>query len=482
MNNGNGNGKWTKELVQSHAKTAVLIEMYTLPFYLTVWSSIILPDKDDTSDKAKLTNKTYQTILSVCIEEMLHLQLAANLCLALDIPASEIFSNPEYGESIPYLQPYDPETMGDTIPKHVALLRADLGALNQNTLNRMLDIETPTEFDESLDHTTPQYPYATIGEMYDALLQGILEVEAKEPVFGWSTENQQIQFTLPPDYTKSALRINQKISCFGDAQQAVKLICDQGEGLAKSPLPPQPYKEDDFPVYAGSRFYESDKYNPEEDDPFVYNQYSHYGRFLWINNKLEGKDANDWPDTYPLSKEFSQPQLDALKDLMTQFESFIDILTGMWSGDADKSSQFFGAMYALKTPLTKCWEEGIIPQWNLFESNVDLKPIDVNLDFTVGQSWTTSTGYTFIFQPDGNLVLYNSSLKAVWASNTNNKNSRIFSVQKDGNVCIYDDNGTCIWHTNTANEGRFLSIQTDGNVVVYTKEGKPIWATNTYHS
>ena len=66
--------QWTKELVQEHAKTAVLIEMYTLPFYLTVLTSIILPEKSDQSAQAKFTNQAYAAILSVCIEEMLHLQ------------------------------------------------------------------------------------------------------------------------------------------------------------------------------------------------------------------------------------------------------------------------------------------------------------------------------------------------------------------------------------------------------------------------
>ena len=94
---------WTKELVQSHAQTAVMVEMYTLPFYLTALTSIKLPDKNDSSDQAKFTYETYDAILSVCIEEMLHLQLAANLCLALDIDAPKIFQKPTYGEPIPYL-------------------------------------------------------------------------------------------------------------------------------------------------------------------------------------------------------------------------------------------------------------------------------------------------------------------------------------------------------------------------------------------
>ncbi|WP_166481774.1 ferritin-like domain-containing protein [Scytonema sp. UIC 10036] len=50
---------WTKELVQNGAKTAVLVELYTLPFYLTALSSIT-----DTNHNA------YKSLLSICIEEI----------------------------------------------------------------------------------------------------------------------------------------------------------------------------------------------------------------------------------------------------------------------------------------------------------------------------------------------------------------------------------------------------------------------------
>ncbi len=365
-----GSATWTKELVQSHAKTAVLIEMYTLPFYLTAMTSIILPKKDDTSDKAVFAKAVYDIILSVCIEEMLHLQLAANLCLALDIDAKEIFQKPTYGELVPYLAPYDPETMGPKMPNHEALLKATLGPLDMSTLNTMLDIETPTEFDTALDHTSPQYPYATIGQMYDALLKGILEVEKYGPVFSWSTENQQSQFMIPPKFQQNALRINQTIASFGDAQQAVNLICSQGEGLNMTPVPEPPYHESQFRVDDTYRFYtpiQKDKdgkpkvVDPEEDDRAVLNQYAHYGRFLWIHNQITQKGM-ELPETYPISA--SAPTFEQGKsvgELVEGFDSFIKTLTSMWGGGG--ASTFFDAMYKLKPLPTQCWQAGIVPQW-----------------------------------------------------------------------------------------------------------------------
>ncbi|MCI5131169.1 MAG: hypothetical protein D3904_06510, partial [Candidatus Electrothrix sp. EH2] len=84
--------KWTKKLVQDHARVAVEIELYTVPFYTTVMTSI----KDKESE-------AYKILRGILIEEMMHMQLAANLCVALDtIPQMR---SPRYTDDIPYLKP-----------------------------------------------------------------------------------------------------------------------------------------------------------------------------------------------------------------------------------------------------------------------------------------------------------------------------------------------------------------------------------------
>jgi len=146
---------WTKELVQAHAQAAVAIELYTLPFYITPLASI----------KVK-TDPSYDLIKGVMFEEMLHLEMAANLCIALDTTPN--FAVPNYGVGIPYLSPYDPVT------GHHGFTETALGNLN-DVIDTMLDIETPTEFQQGT-HNGPSIPYNSIGEMYDALLTGIKAV------------------------------------------------------------------------------------------------------------------------------------------------------------------------------------------------------------------------------------------------------------------------------------------------------------------
>ena len=114
-------------------------------------------------------------------------------------------------------------------------------------------------------------------------------------------------------------------------------------------------------------------------------------------------------------------------------------------------------------------------------NNVEIRATTGNRDYRRGQSWRTCTGsgYQFIFQHDGNVVLYTPSGRAIWATGTDRTSADILSVQADGNVVLYDQ-GRAVWATNTAgNRGALFAIQNDGNVVVYTSSGRPIFATST---
>lgn len=333
---------WTKELVQEHAQVAVAVELYTLPFYLTVLTSI-----KDTKDPI------YKSILSVCIEEMLHLELAANLCLALDTKPN--FTIPKYGVALKYLKPDDPLT------KHYKLLNAKLEPLNQTSLQTMLDIETPTELetaasDKPQQPTTPKYPYNTLGEMYDALLYGVEIIGADK--FKWDTTNQQVQFTLPPDYKKSSTTISQKINNLSEAQDAINLINTQGEGSTTSRTLKPPYKETDFKVPTKYQI------SGDKNDPNSLGQYSHFGRFVWIYNKVQGNNGI-FPDTYPIQKPSERL---ALKQaaynniLMVDFANLIDSLNTAWNtGKGD----IFSSMTVLIDDAANCWKNGASPMWSV---------------------------------------------------------------------------------------------------------------------
>ena len=113
-------------------------------------------------------------------------------------------------------------------------------------------------------------------------------------------------------------------------------------------------------------------------------------------------------------------------------------------------------------------------------NNIVIKPDNNNLEFPRGSEWNTCSGYKFVFQNDGNLVLYNPSGQAIWNTATDQSSANKFVVQTDGNIVLYNSSGQAIWDACTGgNSGAVLAIQWDGNVVIYDRSGKPIWFTQT---
>jgi Peptidase family M23 len=102
-----------------------------------------------------------------------------------------------------------------------------------------------------------------------------------------------------------------------------------------------------------------------------------------------------------------------------------------------------------------------------------------NSDYSRGASWSTCNGYKFIFQPDGNVVLYNSANVALWATGTEGSRVDRFSIQADGNVVLYEGS-RAVWASNTSGSpgSRFI-VQADGNVVIYNASGQAIFSTGT---
>jgi hypothetical protein len=93
-------------------------------------------------------------------------------------------------------------------------------------------------------------------------------------------------------------------------------------------------------------------------------------------------------------------------------------------------------------------------------------------------------GYELVMQADGNLVIYNSSSKALWASNTDNQKASYAIMQSDGNFVVYDGSGAT-WSTRTnGHPNATACFQNDGNLVIYAAgggfcSGTALWASGT---
>lgn len=87
-----------------------------------------------------------------------------------------------------------------------------------------------------------------------------------------------------------------------------------------------------------------------------------------------------------------------------------------------------------------------------------------------------------ITQTDGNLVIYDSTNKPVWASNTSGKGVGPYKsvMQSDGNYVLYDSTGKPLWASNTYQKGvgpYRLVMQDDCNLVIYDKNNTPTWSS-----
>ncbi len=87
--------------------------------------------------------------------------------------------------------------------------------------------------------------------------------------------------------------------------------------------------------------------------------------------------------------------------------------------------------------------------------------------------------YSLVQQPDGNLVIYNSDKKAMWASGMNGQNVKRCVMQKDGNLVQHPGGyDLSMWSTNTrGNAGAYAMLQDDGVLVIINKENKIIWTS-----
>ncbi len=99
-------------------------------------------------------------------------------------------------------------------------------------------------------------------------------------------------------------------------------------------------------------------------------------------------------------------------------------------------------------------------------------------NFTRNQPlYSCSKKYSFVFQQDGNLVLYNTeTTKAVWSSSTGGTGADKAIFQSDGNLVVYRA-GSAVWDSKTGGQsGAELVIQDDGQLVI-RKQGRSLWTS-----
>lgn len=152
-----------------HLQTAVEIELSTIPIYLYTYYSINRqPSACDSlpngQELATFANKAGGLIMSVAVEEMLHMSLSCNIMRALG------------GE--PKLYGHSPATYPTNLPHHKAGFSVGLTQLTAPQLDLFLGIEAP----EAKDAPPEGDNWETIGQFYDYITK-LIETQTTDADF-----------------------------------------------------------------------------------------------------------------------------------------------------------------------------------------------------------------------------------------------------------------------------------------------------------
>jgi hypothetical protein len=310
---------WTLEDVHTHLRHAVNLEIWTIPYYLTVLYSI----KD-------ISHPVYRLIRSVANQEMLHAELAANVYNAFQ-PTKRLEIGPfNYTKTggVPHLD-FKPDVEAR---KKYGDPDAELGGLDLVRLSTMCLIELPECEPPSLDPHRDHY--ATLGDFYTALRYGMQQ--HAEDVRG--NHNQVDHFASFYRNLSHTTVTKDGPAGLNQALELIDVITEQGEGRNNV--------DEDIPLpYQNT----ADGYDASD---------SHFRKFNAIRDAFLSGLA---PETYELvpTADGTEPQ----RVLADNFEKLIMLIQDMFNGWPDRDS--FGAlMPTVGGNILACWRQGVVPQFS----------------------------------------------------------------------------------------------------------------------
>lgn len=312
--------QWTIGHLRAHLQAAVDLEFWTIPFYMSAMYSVV----DRASD-------AFQVIQTVVNQEMLHVQLAANIANAFGL--SPKFAAPVYtGTRIPHLNFAldNPEFIGQYLP-----YSAEIGPLDAERINGMCLVEVP-EWDTGntpdLHDTVTEY--GSIGAFYQAVSYGagLLKDHLRGGI------NQVNHFAafyngLPPLVVADSGEVGLR-----QVGMLVNTICEQGEGQPKG-------REEMKAAYQ----------NTADDS---WQSQSHFQKFNMI------RDQAAKALTYPVKPESDWSARDKAIQaaLVENFSQFRAALEHLFAGKNPEN--FVPLMISVGAGIQNCWKNGVTPRFS----------------------------------------------------------------------------------------------------------------------
>ncbi|MDX5985667.1 ferritin-like domain-containing protein [Sphingomonas echinoides] len=277
------NTTWTRDQVLTRLKadlqTAVEIELATIPIYLYTYYSLVRNNEsgETISDAQLYANKAGGIIMSVAVEEMLHMSLSSNILWSMGVMPQLYGKAPgAYPTGLPYHNPQGPAG-----PDGKTAVQIPLGKLSFEQLWHFLQIEYPEQWNAPPQDSN----WDTIGQFYsyircllstqfleDSDFQRGSVTHAIQP-YNYSPNNVDTVYpsagfdpwkpappaavswadpvqgaaaaAVYPDADDSHAGATQLVAIrsIRDAATAIDTICDQGEGVPIQPVGPSAYDD-----------------------------------------------------------------------------------------------------------------------------------------------------------------------------------------------------------------------------------------------
>jgi hypothetical protein len=265
----------TLDDLRAQAQLAVEIELTTIPVYLAALYSI--------QDRSSVP---YQILRSVVVEEMLHVNQAANLLVAIG-------GKPKLtGDAAPRYPTYLPSASKGGTP-YVGIYRASLAVFE----NVFMAIEMPAPFTAPAEGKD----YSTIGQFYKALedaLDQCVKRFGPEAVFRPAGDARQRTDMYVGKFGGRTIEVRD----LATAHEAIQQIVQQGEGAVDPTHTLVPTETFGAYNHYGQRI--DGTYGPILGTPY---ELSHYFKFKRV------VEAGAFPDTFPCvsnprARDFPNPE------------------------------------------------------------------------------------------------------------------------------------------------------------------------------
>lgn len=299
------NATWTPERARSELvsllQTAVEVELATIPIYLYTYYSIDRtvakgqPGGFPSTDLARFADKAGALIMSVAVEEMLHMSLSSNIYFSLTgkPPALYLRSPAPYPSSLPGHAFLGPDGEPFEVP---------LAKLSVDHLWHFLEIEYPEERDAPPEDANWQ----TIGQIYSYIRCIIESDRIQDCDFQKGAESHQIQSTnyspnnIDTGYPEASFDINcpTPATTEGSASEVSQFASREDSHVGPSALMPITSCEQAVQAITTICFQGEGFDHTRFDDPTDREQ-SHYAKFLSVQSELAGYPGAD-PHRIPL--------------------------------------------------------------------------------------------------------------------------------------------------------------------------------------